>query len=216
MLLQGQEPGGREVAYGIRIEPACLQCVDCGLVRELPSGGYVPPCPRFRDETHSRSAWRVLGYFLIPALVVRYVWKERVRDHGLSTQGFGDHAWIYVLSYAAVFVGVMFVARFIPHFTEYYPFYGYCSRSWFDLVSWELLFGAYGESYLGIAVTVGGSLIGVVLWGTLAGSMLPFVLRRLGLDPASASAPLVATLVDVSGVLIYFSVARLVLFGGAV
>jgi magnesium transporter len=55
------------------------------------------------------------------------------------------------------------------------------------------------------------SLVGVVIFGTMAGSMLPFVLRRAGLDPASASAPLVATLVDVTGLLIYFSLATLLL-----
>jgi magnesium transporter len=64
-----------------------------------------------------------------------------------------------------------------------------------------------------IALTVAFSLIGVVTWGTLAGSMLPMVLRRLGFDPASASAPFVATLVDVSGLVIYFSVASVVLRG---
>jgi len=65
----------------------------------------------------------------------------------------------------------------------------------------------------GIAMTVGFALIGVVAWGTLAGAMLPFLLRRLGFDPASASAPFVATLVDVSGLVIYFSVAQVVLRG---
>ena len=64
-----------------------------------------------------------------------------------------------------------------------------------------------------IGVTVAISVIGCVLWGTLAGSMLPFVLRKLGADPANASAPLVATLVDVSGIVIYFTVAKLVLSG---
>ena len=72
----------------------------------------------------------------------------------------------------------------------------------------------YGEHYLLVAADGGGlSLVGVVMFGTLAGSMLPFVLRRLGLDPASASAPFVATLVDVTGLVIYFTVARLVLGG---
>jgi magnesium transporter len=64
-----------------------------------------------------------------------------------------------------------------------------------------------------VAATVGASLIGVVLFGTIAGSMLPFVLRRLGLDPASASAPFVATLVDVTGLVIYFTVASIILRG---
>ena len=59
----------------------------------------------------------------------------------------------------------------------------------------------------------GASLVGVVMWGTLSGSMLPFVLRRVGFDPASASAPFVATLVDVSGLVIYFTVASVILRG---
>ena len=71
----------------------------------------------------------------------------------------------------------------------------------------------YGPHYLLVALTVGLALVGVVLFGSLAGSMLPFLLRRLGFDPASASAPFVATLVDVTGLVIYFSVAALVLRG---
>jgi magnesium transporter len=81
------------------------------------------------------------------------------------------------------------------------------------IVIWHGVFGVYGEHYLLVALTVSASLVGVVLWGTLAGSMLPFILRRLGLDPASASAPFVATLVDVSGLIIYFSVATVILTG---
>jgi len=57
------------------------------------------------------------------------------------------------------------------------------------------------------------SLVGVVLWGTLSGSLLPFLMRRLGFDPATSSAPFVATLVDVTGLVIYFSVALVVLRG---
>jgi magnesium transporter len=71
----------------------------------------------------------------------------------------------------------------------------------------------YGEHYLLVGVTVGTALVGVVLFGSLAGSMLPFLLRRIGFDPASASAPFVATLVDVTGLVIYFSVAFVVLRG---
>ena len=78
---------------------------------------------------------------------------------------------------------------------------------------WHTLRGTYGEHYLVVALTIGCSLVGVVLFGTTAGSMLPFVLRRAGLDPASASAPFVATLVDVSGLVIYFSVASVILRG---
>jgi magnesium transporter len=81
------------------------------------------------------------------------------------------------------------------------------------ILAWQSLFHTYGEHFGRVALTVGISLIGVVTWGTLSGSMLPLALRRLGLDPASASAPFVATLVDVSGLVIYFEVARFVLGG---
>jgi magnesium transporter len=81
------------------------------------------------------------------------------------------------------------------------------------ILLWHTLRGTYGEHYLVIALTIGCSLIGVVMFGTLAGSMLPFILRSCGLDPASASAPFVATLVDVTGLIIYFSVASFILRG---
>jgi magnesium transporter len=71
----------------------------------------------------------------------------------------------------------------------------------------------YGVHFLLVAFTVGIALVGVVTFGSMAGSMLPFLLRRLGFDPASASAPFVATLVDVTGLVIYFSVAALMLRG---
>jgi magnesium transporter len=71
----------------------------------------------------------------------------------------------------------------------------------------------YGPHWLLVGVTVGVALVGVVTFGSLAGSMLPFLLKRLGFDPASASAPFVATLVDVTGLVIYFSVAYLILRG---
>ena len=64
-----------------------------------------------------------------------------------------------------------------------------------------------------IGLTVWVSLVAVVLFGSLSGSMLPFVLRRAGFDPAASSAPFVATLVDVTGLVIYFSVAAVLLFG---
>jgi len=77
----------------------------------------------------------------------------------------------------------------------------------------EIFPGIYGEHWMLIALTVSLSLVGVVLWGTLSGSMLPFLLKRLGLDPATSSAPFVATLVDVTGLVIYFAVAGVVLQG---
>jgi magnesium transporter len=81
------------------------------------------------------------------------------------------------------------------------------------ILLWEVCFGTYGAHYFLIGLTVSASLVAVVLWGTLAGSMLPFLLRRLGFDPASASAPFVATLVDVSGLVIYFTTATVILSG---
>jgi len=81
------------------------------------------------------------------------------------------------------------------------------------ILLWQFLFDTYGDHYLLVAMTVALSLTGVVLWGSLMGSILPFVLRGLGFDPASASAPFVATLVDVTGLVIYFTVAAVVLRG---
>jgi magnesium transporter len=71
----------------------------------------------------------------------------------------------------------------------------------------------YGEHWMMLGITVGMALLGVVLWGTLCGSMLPMMLKRLGADPAVSSAPFVATLVDVTGLIIYFSMAFLTLSG---
>jgi magnesium transporter len=71
---------------------------------------------------------------------------------------------------------------------------------------------AYGEIWLLLAMSVGLALVGIVLWGSLVGSILPMVLQRLGYDPAVSSAPFVATLVDVTGLIIYFTVA-LIVFG---
>jgi magnesium transporter len=78
---------------------------------------------------------------------------------------------------------------------------------------WSAFSTVYGAHWLLVGWTVGVSLIGIVLWGTLAGSMLPFLLRRVGLDPATSSAPFVATLVDVTGLVIYFSVGLIFLRG---
>jgi len=110
-------------------------------------------------------------------------------------------------------------------------------RDWFRVVRKELLSGVslglilgtigffritlwqylhifnYGPYHWLVAVTVGVALVGVVLWGTLSGAMLPFLLRRCGLDPAASSAPFVATLVDVTGLVIYFNVALVILRG---
>jgi magnesium transporter len=76
---------------------------------------------------------------------------------------------------------------------------------------WSLVSNIYGVHSMLIALTVGMALIGIVLWGSLAGSMLPLLLKKLGADPATSSAPFVATLVDVTGLIIYFTIASLVM-----
>ncbi len=81
------------------------------------------------------------------------------------------------------------------------------------ILLWPARRTLYGEHFAMVGITVACSLIGVVLFGSMAGAMLPFLLRRLGLDPATACAPFVATLVDVSGLVIYFTLASLILRG---
>jgi len=83
----------------------------------------------------------------------------------------------------------------------------------FRIFAWTFFTNIYGPHWFLIAFTVGFSLIGVVLWGSLAGSMLPLLLKKLGADPATSSAPFVATLVDVTGLVIYFSIAIMIMHG---
>ena len=78
---------------------------------------------------------------------------------------------------------------------------------------WSMFSNIYGPHWMLVAATVGVSLVGIVLWGSLIGSMLPLVIKRCGFDPATSSAPFVATLVDVTGLIIYFSVALLIMRG---
>ena len=78
---------------------------------------------------------------------------------------------------------------------------------------WSTFSNIYGEHWLLVGLTVALALLGIVMWGTLIGSLLPFILRRFGFDPATSSAPFVATLVDVTGLVIYFSVALVILRG---
>jgi len=81
------------------------------------------------------------------------------------------------------------------------------------MLIWTYFIESYGPYWISIGLTVSFSLIGVVLWGTLSGSMLPFILKKLGADPATSSAPFVATLVDVVGIIIYFGFAIFLLTG---
>lgn len=84
---------------------------------------------------------------------------------------------------------------------------------WHFLMSHGIIKDLYGPHYFLIALTIGFSVLGIVLWGTFAGAMLPIVLKKLGADPAASSAPFVATLVDVTGIVIYFTVASVILSG---
>ncbi|WP_342644394.1 magnesium transporter [Mucilaginibacter sp. CSA2-8R] len=77
----------------------------------------------------------------------------------------------------------------------------------FRIFVWTLFSNIYGPHWVLVGLTVGLALVGIVLWGSLAGSMLPLLLKRIGLDPATSSAPFVATLVDVTGLIIYFTIA---------
>ena len=81
------------------------------------------------------------------------------------------------------------------------------------IIIWNSISPIYGEHYILVGLTVGITLLFIVLWGTLCGSMLPILLKKLGFDPATSSAPFVATLVDVTGLVIYFAVASLLLSG---
>ena len=81
------------------------------------------------------------------------------------------------------------------------------------IIIWSSISPIYGEHYILVGLTVGITLLFIVLWGTLCGSMLPIILKKLGFDPATSSAPFVATLVDVTGLVIYFVVASLLLRG---
>lgn len=88
-----------------------------------------------------------------------------------------------------------------------------CVTGFTIITIWHFYSDIFGTHYIRIGMTVGFSLAGVVLWGTLMGSMLPLILKKLGADPATSSTPFVATLVDVTGLVIYFSFAYLFLTG---
>jgi membrane protease YdiL (CAAX protease family) len=116
------------------------------LVDSLGARGWLAPervraSPSWELAQHAWwAAWRVLGFFLLPAIVVK-LRGERLRDQGLSTEGLREHAFIYGLCYAVVFACVVTVS-FDPEFQAYYPFYRQSHRSWLDFAAWELLYAA--------------------------------------------------------------------------
>jgi magnesium transporter len=82
------------------------------------------------------------------------------------------------------------------------------------ILAWQKLhIYDYGDYWVSLAFTVSFSLIGIIMWGTLMGAMIPMILKKFKLDPATSSAPFVATLVDVTGLIIYFTVAAIILRG---
>lgn len=87
------------------------------------------------------SGWRVLGFFIIPALIIKLVFRERLVDYGLATAGFLKHAWIYIACFCLV-LALVAVVSFDASFNTYYPFYKQSSRSWYDFWAWQLLYAA--------------------------------------------------------------------------
>src|SRR5690606_7119555 len=84
----------------------------------------------------------------------------------------------------------------------------------FRILLWQAIgIYNYGEYWIAVGLSVSVSLVLIVLWGTLAGSLIPFILKKINMDPATASAPFVATLVDVTGIIIYFTIAAIFLAG---
>lgn len=111
------------------------------LVERYPDSFWatLPSSPHLRLVRYVWWAgWRFLGYFLLPALAL-VLMRRRVVEYGLEFRNFREHAWIYVLAYLVVLVGVIAVS-FTDSFSSYYPFYKLSSRSWMDWIAWELLY----------------------------------------------------------------------------
>lgn len=87
------------------------------------------------------SGWRVLGFFVLPALVVKLILRQKIADHGLHTRGFLKHSWIYVTAFLIV-LGLVGIVSAEQSFKTYYPFYNDASRSWYDFWAWEALYAA--------------------------------------------------------------------------
>lgn len=138
--------------------------------------------------------WRVLGYFILPVVVLKLM-GLRVRDHGLSTQGFREHAWIYGFFYSIVLVAVVIVS-FFGDFSTYYPFYKLANRSWFDFAIWELLYAAQFFSleffFRGFWLTACRSMFGS---GAIFAMVVPYCMIHYGKPVAEAYAAILAGVV---------------------
>ncbi len=138
-----------------------------------------------------------------------------IRAMALGEIGLKDWFWVLKREAACglilgVFLGIIGLMRI--HLWQWIHFANYNSNKDYVDAATHKIYDIHGLYHL-IGATVGVALIGVVLWGTLMGAMLPFILRKIRLDPATISAPLVATLVDVTGLIIYFTTALLILKG---
>ncbi|HEY4320182.1 MAG TPA: magnesium transporter [Gemmatimonadales bacterium] len=152
---------------------------------------FIPLIISSGGNSGSQSTSLIIRAMALNELSLRDWWRALVRD---IPTGFSLGAMLGAIGFCRVLL------------------WQYLSKSHYSLLGITLGWD-YGPHYMLVAATVFAALIGVVLFGSVAGSMLPFVLRRFGLDPASASAPFVATLVDVTGLVIYFSVAYSILHG---
>lgn len=125
------------------------------------------------------SGWRLLGFFLLPALVLRLL-GEKVADHGLQIRGFLGHAWYYVIFFGIVLIAVV-VVSYDDHFQTYYPFYDNASRSWYDFWSWEALYAVQFFSleffFRGYWIKAGKSMMGSHV---IYAMVVPYVMIHFG------------------------------------
>jgi membrane protease YdiL (CAAX protease family) len=125
------------------------------------------------------SGWRLLGFFLLPALTLRLL-GERVADHGLQTRGFLGHAWIYVMFLVPV-LGLVAAVSYDEHFQTYYPFYRAASRSWYDFWAWEAVYAVQFFSleffFRGYWVKAGKTMMGS---HAIYAMVVPYVMIHFG------------------------------------
>jgi membrane protease YdiL (CAAX protease family) len=137
----GNAPGLWKLLQALQL-PLTAQEVQA-LLHRNPSSTWLSTWHTYHDLVPHVwwALWRVMGYFVVPALLVRWGFRESIREYGLQTRGFAQHAWIYGLCFAIVLPLVIAVS-FTPEFRDYYPFYKLTTRSWADFVVWEMLYAA--------------------------------------------------------------------------
>ena len=153
--------------------------------------------PRW-SEIYGLAYWsftRSLGYFIIPVLVMLFWRRDRLRDYGLRTRGFLEHAWIYALFFGIVLVAVVVVAQ-TGEFANYYPFYHEASRSWRDLLIWECIYATQFFTleffFRGFLVNAGRQSMGS---GVLLAMVVPYCMIHFGKPWAETLAAILAGVV---------------------